>query len=58
MFEASREARRHFDQLKMLDVAVRVGEYELQLSLPHETKVEELLRIVEGYESIHREYGP
>jgi len=54
MYEASKEARRHFDSLKVLDIFVRIGEYQLELSLPHETKVEELLRIVEGYESLHR----
>lgn len=40
MYETNREVRRQLDNLKILDIVVKIGEYQLELSLPHETKVD------------------
>lgn len=58
MSEAARLVSRHFDQLRLIDIIIYIGEYKIELSLPKEVKVEELIRIVEGYEKVHKEYGP
>lgn len=58
MSEAVRLASRHFDQLRLIDVIIEIGDYKISLSLPKDIKVEELIRIVEGYEKVHKEYGP
>ncbi len=36
----SKEVRRQFEHLRLIDLTIRVGEYKLQLQLPHEIKVD------------------
>ena len=41
-----------------IDIIIEIGDYKLQMYIPRETKVNDLVNMVKSYEQIHDAYAP